>query len=255
MTVRAIPGRGNGVVATRDIARGETLWAEAPLVGAQSPENEATCLACARCHRSVGDIDAQLTLMSGGRDAETVRRACVAIDGADPPSRDGEGWCDVASAARRDATLARAMKTCEGIAPATPCVNAASRGCTTLYCGEMCRAKHAKEDGHALVCAGAGGTDGADAAATTAAALKRHCGHHDSLFLATAVIARVASSLADGNDWDAATLPFRAFAQGPWWEVASDGDPMMLLRLRGIAARALALTRDCLLYTSPSPRD
>ena len=252
VTVRALEGRGNGVVALRDISRFEVLWSEPPTVSMQDPSNMNTTLACAWCHRSIGDIDAQLSLAAGLCDREQATNGNSNGNGR-------EGWADVAK------LKLPAMEEAEGIAKIVPCRRRVSRGCQAAYCSVECRSAHAR-NGHALCCSGGGGGGGGDpgdvkekgsksceaeaesAAADAAAAFLRHCGHHDNLIFMVEIIGRIASALSRGEDWEAATMPFRGFVGVRWWDISSDNDPEMKRRLRGIAARSMELMKQSALW-------
>ena len=76
VAVAAVPGRGHGVKAARHIKAGEVLWSESPLVSMQDPDNASKTMACAWCHRSVGDVDAHLSLAAGLCSEQEARRDC-----------------------------------------------------------------------------------------------------------------------------------------------------------------------------------
>lgn len=242
-------------------------------------------MACGWCHRSIGDIDAQLSLAAG------LCAPHEAMDGCIPARRGGErtgiesssassgrvGWADIGR------LLLPAMEAAEGVAGVVPCRRRRDRGCQATYCSAACRSAHGC-NGHAICCGGkegdigtnggsngacgggggggdgGGGDDGGSgadgnpgsngaggggessehgesddveaAAAAATASFRRHCGHHDNLLLMAEVVGRIAGGLSRGDDWAAATLPWRGFVGAPWWAIASEGDAEMERRLK-----------------------
>ena len=256
--VRAIAGRGNAVVAVRDITQGEVLWSEPPVVSAQEPANASKAMTCAWCHRSVGDIDAQLSLAAGLCSAEEALEGCIAMQGTEGVGglSARRGWADVARHGLP------AMEQAEAIAPAVPCRRRHTRGCPSAYCSTHCRAAH-RRNGHALLCCGSGGDvargkgcpggDEADeaeaAAADAAAAFRRHCGHSDVLVLVTGIVGRIAHALSRGEDWDAATLVFRGFVGDLWWRNNESNETPAGRRLRSVAGGSMELMKQAALWS------
>jgi hypothetical protein len=179
--IRALAGRGNGLVSSRAIKQGEALWSEPPVVSMQEPENVRTTMACAWCHRSVGDIDTQLSLAAGLCTPEEAVNACIPppIDEGNEGNggNDGErvgtrreqreqrkqreiagsssggggrgGWADIARLSLP------AMEDAEGIVRVVPCKRRRSRRCQAKYCSVECRFAHGG-NGHAICCGGGG---------------------------------------------------------------------------------------------------
>lgn len=276
---KRVPGAGFGLFAARRLKRFDVLWTEAPLVSTQTPENAAEVLACAWCHRSIGDLDAQLSLAAGacsadeaaasaaktaktrgegggGDDDETDKKDenedAKLVAAAERTRRAREGWSTVAW--DRAGTCA-ALREAEGIAPAVPCRRRGARGCWAWYCSTTCRARHAK-NGHDARCGArnpsaeqaAPPSEGASAEAVAAAAanaFRRHCGRHDDLALFAEAAGGVAAKIARGEDWETATTPLRAFCSAPWWEVSAESGEggVDAETLRAVAARAVGLLR------------
>ena len=248
---RRVPGAGFGLFATRPLKRFDVLWTEAPLVSTQTPENAAEVLACACCHRSIGDLDALLSLAAGACSAEEAA-ASVAMRANEKGFGTLEGWSTVA---RERAGTCAALREAEGIAPAVPCRRHGTRGCWAWYCSTTCRSRHA-ENGHDARCAArnpsaeqaAPPSEGADAetvAAAAANAFRRHCGRHDDLALFAEAAGSLAAKIARGEDWETATTPLRAFCSAPWWEVSAESGEggVNAETLRAVASRAVGLLR------------
>lgn len=253
------PTRGNGLCLSRGVTKGETLWAEAPLVSAQTFENAKVTMACAWCHRSVGTIDAGLDLASGrvGSVFEAATQSMRQTDGV--ASGDGPNNAEDNLKKKSETTVSTlpGFEVCSEIPAITPCRHRVSRGCATLYCGDECLVQHARK-GHDVACCGSGGTAfGAEPSTSTstenepaerlavaaAAAFRRDCGHHDNLVLVTEIVGHIADRLVCGDDWLDATKQFRGLVGGPWWEVSGEQNHEMQKKLRSVAARSAALLR------------
>ena len=274
VAVRASNRRGNGVFATRDLKKGETIWVESPVVSTQTSENATVVLACAWCHRSVGTVDAQLDLAAGRLDAFEAARRAGACGEPEPEPR-GSGKTEPRGSGKtepepvsRFANLP-GFEAAVGLSKITPCRHRASRKCAALYCSSACLVEHARH-GHDVACCPTPRTKGASAseeaflgkeavsfpeteasefretrriAVAAATAFRRDCGHHENLQLATAMVGVIAARVRAGEDWMTATEAFRGFAGGPWWEVSGENDEETARKLRGVAARSAKLLR------------
>ena len=155
--------RGFGLVARRDVRRGEVLWCERPIASVQGVENARETLACASCHRTVGTLDAYLALASGAisnaRDAADAlkhRPQPASIDGGDEPTSSAFGGLlrgtsgDFGAASRAAAAVREVTTEVDGPAPVR-CHRRRTRGCDATYCSKACRRAHVA-NGHDLSC-------------------------------------------------------------------------------------------------------
>lgn len=248
--VGAFAGRGNGISLTRDVSKGEMLWAEAPLVSAQTFENAEFTMACAWCHRSVGTIETQLDLAAGRCSAFQAASRAMIQDGWDAEN-DSSGEIKPLS------TLP-GFEQCSEIPKITPCRHRYTRGCPAVYCSGDCMVDHAGY-GHDVACCGLAGNGSsvenenknADenenqrerAAVVAAAAFRRDCGHHDNLKLVTEMVGQIAAGLSHGEGWVDATKPFRGLVGGPWWDVSGENSEETSRKLQSVAARSAALLK------------
>ena len=160
---------GFGLVARRDVRRGEVLWCERPVASVQGVENARETLACASCHRTVGTLDAYLALASGAisnaRDAADALRAAggdalepAIIDGGDEKTTRARAFGgllrgtsgDFGAASRAAAAVREVTTEVDGPAPVR-CHRRRTRGCDATYCSKACRRAHVA-NGHDLSC-------------------------------------------------------------------------------------------------------
>ena len=245
--------RGFGLVARRDVRRGEVLWCERPIASVQGVENARETLACASCHRTVGTLDAYLALASGAisnaRDAADAlkhRPQPASIDGGDEPTSSAFGGLlrgtsgDFGAASRAAAAVREVTTEVDGPAPVR-CHRRRTRGCDATYCSKACRRAHVA-NGHDLSCCpprrvvsraiedrgteeedesfmtgeSTGGRRSSASASASAFRLEREA--HDTVHLVADAVGSVAAAVARGAAFEDAAAPFRAFVSRPWWD-------------------------------------
>ncbi|EFJ45026.1 SET and zf-MYND domain-containing protein [Volvox carteri f. nagariensis] len=165
-----VVGKGKGVVASRNIDEGVTVFTERPLVNLQHLDNHASAIVCQACLRYVGSIELQIghklrSLVDQLRGAE--QGGAHAESGGSAGDTEDEVDLDGALEAGErleqiyaHVTPERIAELCSGAVtlPLTdgfrlpkpmPC----RRGCGALYCSAACEAE-AWEHSHCLLCTG-----------------------------------------------------------------------------------------------------
>ncbi|GLC67842.1 hypothetical protein PLESTF_000613200 [Pleodorina starrii] len=184
-----VNGKGKGLVATRNINEGETVFVERPLVSLQHLDNHGSAVVCQACLRFVGSVELQIghklrCLVEQLRGAQHGA-ASGNQSGSGDSQEDEEGEVDLEGALEAGERLEqiyshvtpeRIADLCSGTVtlplsddfrrpPPVPC----RRGCGALYCGAGCEAE-AWEHSHCLLCAAASPpADAAPAPASTSA--------------------------------------------------------------------------------------
>jgi len=120
-----IPGRGNGVVATRGLAAGTCLFTEYPLIAMQHGDNvKAGVSVCERCFRFLGPLESQMNSL-----------LCVRVSPARAPEK---------------------LPVVSGMHELPAPVSCPGR-CNLRFCSEECATQNFAEH-HRLLCPGAAGS-------------------------------------------------------------------------------------------------
>lgn len=139
------------------------------------------------------------------------------------------------------------------LAPLVPC----TMRCGEMYCSQKCREEH-WDRGHRLLCVGH--IPEHEAGSHPLVQYKMHALRTNEIFLLVAdVVALVLTRFeSNGGDLSAALSPFRDFVQRPWWDVATNPDPVRDTSafqdmLRGLVKVAADLLRQALLTHPGAP--
>jgi hypothetical protein len=234
------PGKGRGLFAARDLAEGEVIFTELPLVGMQHLSNAESIETCAMCMRHVGELEAQVRNLMDS------------------------------DAARQSIPLAMPCRE-EGFRPCPPPYRCRG-GCGVAFCGVACEDR-AWSEWHALLCAprpdgaGAAMSDGGSTPALVDSAciaqleaFRAHAIDTNEIFLLAARVAATAAlSFLSLGSWEAAWAPFADLHQPLWWEavafsaedIEADGEEAARAQMREVLAESWTLLRVALCTGQP----
>ncbi|GLI60574.1 hypothetical protein VaNZ11_002733 [Volvox africanus] len=237
-----VNGKGKGLVATRDITEGTTVFIERPLVHLQHLDNRGSAIVCQACLRFVGSIERQVghklrCLVDQLRGAQRGTSLSDG-DGGDESEIDLDGALEAGERLEQiysHVTPEGIAELCSGTAKLplsdgfqlpdpVPC----RRGCVALYCSAACEAE-AWEHSHCLLCPVSTSTGPAAAAAPAGAyspgsaqAAVTHSGGHSDTAEAVSSPDAATNSTGQPTSYDSARADGTA---GGSAEAAAGGGP------------------------------
>lgn len=187
---------GIGVKAEANLPENSVIFKERPYHFLQTIPNRQSCVVCAACHKPLGNISLQISILQGLVSRQNILQEVESFG------------------LLSNETAASAVFSCPS-------------NCGELYCSELCRQMHWSSKGHCFLCTGLISDD--DAEMHPLINFKMHAISTNEIFLMVGelfaticcqVDALVNSGVELNQALSVASKPFESYVRQNWWDAA-----------------------------------